>query len=168
MAVYHSILWKHPSLWFSVQKQFEMVTSFIFPLLFRLTSLSLLFVSAASASFLNNLFWLCLLHSVALSPQGTLCTSSTSDLWKERTSSSRDLCTLEGLLWWCVYYRKTWSWSCSLVEKQRKNSKCQMEGNSLEWCMGAWWKAVSLHKSSGLCTVKEKALIIEILTDAAL
>lgn len=145
-----------------------MVTSFVFPLFFQPTLLNLPFISAASASFLNNLFWHNLLHSVALSLQDTLCTCSTSDLWKKRTSSSRDLCTLEGLLWWYVYYRKTWSYSCSLVQKQRKNSKCQMEGNSLKWCMGAWWKAVSLYKSSGLCTVKEKTLIIEILTDAAL
>lgn len=35
--------------------------------------------------------------------------------------------------------------------------------------MGAWSKAMSLHKSSGLCTVKKKKiLIIKFLTDAAL
>lgn len=36
--------------------------------------------------------------------------------------------------------------------------------------MGAWSKAMSLHKSSGVCTVKKKKkiLFIEFLTDAAL
>jgi len=80
-----------------------MVTLFAFPLFFHPASFSPLFVYVASTSFLDNLFRLHLLQSVALSPQNTLSTCSSLDhlssVLEGETSSSRDLCTLGGLLW---------------------------------------------------------------------